>query len=258
MSDGEDDEQGLTRKQWRKPARARRTEVVVALKRTWIEQLGIVAAIVIAAAVVTLLADGCSSKQGTSTLSRAQAQRTDAEVRSLLAGIPQHRNILGDPKAPVTLQYFADLECPYCKRFTLGVLPSLIQSYVRRGNLKIEYRSLETATRNPETFKLQQVAALAAGKQNKMWDFIDLFYREQGQEGTGYVSERYLQALAQRVSGLSLIGWTAARNDPELAQAITSDAQAASNAGITSSPSFLLVRAGRTPYLSAIERLLRG
>jgi protein-disulfide isomerase len=253
-----------TRKQRHKRAWAQ-DEVHAAMHRTWFKHLGIVIAIV----VVSVFADSCGSNQGTSKLIRtqaratgadgAQAQRRDAaEVTSLLAGIPQRGNILGHPKAPVTLQYFADLQCPYCRRFTLAVLPSLIQSYVRAGKLKIEYRSLETATRNPETFKIQQVAALAAGKQNKMWDFIDLFYHEQGQEGSGYVTERYLRGLAQRVIGLNLIGWTAARNDRELADSITSDAQAASDAGMRNTPSFLLATAGHAPYVSAIERLLRG
>jgi protein-disulfide isomerase len=223
---------------------------------------------VIAIVVVFLFADGCSSSQETSTPSSTQAQatgiggtqaqRTDAEVTSLLSGIRQRGSILGDPKAPVTVQYFGDLECPYCRRFTLRALPSLIQSYVRRGKLKIEYRSLRTATRNPETFKIQQVAALAAGKQNKMWDFIDLFYHEQGRENSGYVSERYLRGLAQRVTGLDLIGWTAARGDPELVLAINSDAHAASSAGMRSTPSFVVATAGHTPYVSAIERLLSG
>ena len=58
------------------------------------------------------------------------------------------------------------------------------------GKLKIEYRSLETATREPEVFKTQQVAALAAGQQNKLWHFIELFYHEQGEEGSGYVTRR--------------------------------------------------------------------
>jgi hypothetical protein len=51
---------------------------------------------------------------------------------------------------------------------------------VRGGELKIEYRSLETATREPEVFKAQQLAALAAGKQDRMWNFIETFYHEQG------------------------------------------------------------------------------
>jgi protein-disulfide isomerase len=182
-----------------------------------------------------------------------------AEVASLLAGIPQRGNTLGDPRAPVAVQYFADLQCPFCRRFTLGTLPSLIRNYVRGGKLKIEYRSLETATRDPEAFKAQQVAALAAGKQNKMWNFIDLFYHEEGRENSGYVTERYLQELAQQVTGLNLIAWTAARNDAQLANTITGDARAARNAGVRSTPSFLIRRAAHTPYASAIrEQLLKG
>ena len=113
-----------------------------------------------------------------------QANAAVNQVDALLAGVPQSGNVLGDPKAPVTLQYYGDLECPICKEFTLGALPSLIQKYVRAGKLKIEYRSLETATREPETFKSQQIAALAAGKQNKMWHYLELFYHEQGQKRT--------------------------------------------------------------------------
>jgi protein-disulfide isomerase len=234
------------------------------LRDTSVKRLGIVITII----VVILAGEGCSSNQSTAKpvspqaqatgAEGAQPQRADAEVTSLLAGIPQRGNILGDPKAPVTLQYFADLQCPYCRRFTLGVLPSLIRGYVRAGKLRIEYRSLETATRSPETFRIQQIAALAAGRQNKMWDYIDLFYHEQRQEGSGYVSERYLRGLAQRVTGLDLIGWTAARDDPELVEAITSDARVARNAGIRNTPSFLLATAGHTSYVSAIERLLGG
>jgi hypothetical protein len=46
--------------------------------------------------------------------------------------------------------------------------------------VRVEYRSLETATHDPEVFKLQQVAALAAGAQDRMWNFIETFYHEQG------------------------------------------------------------------------------
>ncbi len=41
----------------------------------------------------------------------------------MVGGIPQSGNTLGAPNAPVTLQYFGDLECPICKEFTLGALP---------------------------------------------------------------------------------------------------------------------------------------
>ena len=214
---------------------------------------------VLIAATLLLLAGGCGSGHGAREHGAAKAaitrsQATAAEVTSLLAGIRQRGSTLGDAKAPVTLEYFADLQCPYCRRFTLLVLPSLIQTYVRTGKLKIEYRSLETATHDTETFRVQQIAALAAGRQNKMWDFIDLFYHEQSRENSGYVTESYLQGLAQQVPGLDLIEWTAARSDPALADAVTTDARAAANAGLMSTPTFLVDNPRHAPYVAAIEK----
>ena len=47
-------------------------------------------------------------------------------------------------------------------------------------------------------FKDQQVAALAAGMQKKFWNYAELFYHEQGQEDTGYVTESYLDTSPSR------------------------------------------------------------
>src|SRR3981081_1075476 len=83
------------------------------------EGLGIIARIVAGTVVPIVIAGGCSSQQGASKPSRAQAQptgaeqRTGAEVAALLAGIPQRGRTLGDPHAPVTVQFFGDLQCPY-------------------------------------------------------------------------------------------------------------------------------------------------
>lgn len=243
MSNPTDEEQ-LTRKQRREQARAQRKAMEQAVatsaaRRTRLTQLGVVIAVVVVAVVVILIA---TSGGGTKVVKSGSpaASKATGEVTALVGGIPQSGNVLGNPNAPVTLQYFGDLECPVCKEFTLGALPSLIGNYVRGGKLKIEYRALETATREPETFKSQQVAALAAGKQSKMWDYLELFYREQGEESSGYVTESYLQGLASQVPGLDLPAWKTARNDPAFQSTITSDAQAANNAGFNGTPSFLI------------------
>jgi protein-disulfide isomerase len=272
----EDDEQDLTRKQRREQSRAQRkaleeAEAAGAQRRKRLIQLGSVAgAVVVIIAVILIATSGGGSKvvqPGKSPESQKQAN----QVTALLTGIPQNGNTLGDPKAPVTMQYFGDLECPICKEFTLGALPALVTKYVRTGKLKIEYRNLETATREPETFKTQQIAALAAGKQQKGWDYIELFYHEQGQEDSEYVTEKYLQALAQQVPGLNLSDWTAARNDATFTNTIASDAQAANNAGFSGTPSFLIGKTGQPPkkleyasltdpasFESAIEKLLKS
>jgi protein-disulfide isomerase len=236
----------LTRKERREQARSERKAMEAAAaqaaKRTRMMQLGGVIAAVVVIVVVILVATSGGKKEGLATGS--QKNSTVAAVTSEVGGIHQSGVVLGNPNAPVTMQYFGDLECPICKEFTLGALPPLIAKYVRTGKMKIEYHSMQTATHEQETFRTQQIAALAAGKQNLAWYFIELFYHEQGQEDSGYVTESYLQGLAEQVPGLNLPNWSAARNDPELAEQITHDTQTVTQRGFTGTPSFLIGKTG--------------
>ncbi|HEY8304391.1 MAG TPA: DsbA family protein [Solirubrobacteraceae bacterium] len=249
MSPVEDHESDLTRKQRREEAREQRKSLeeahaAQASQRKRLYQLGGVAAVVVIIIAIILVATGSGGSKSAPPPTSPEAKGAATTVTALLRGIPQSGNTLGNPNAPVTLQYFGDLECPICKDFTLGALPKIIQKYVRTGKVKIEYRSMETATRERETFQTQQIAALAAGKQSLMWHFIELFYHEQGEEGAGYVTERYLQGLAAQVPGLNLSNWSAARNEPAFANQMITDAQAANQAGFTGTPSFLVGKTG--------------
>ncbi len=263
----------LTRKERREQARSERKAMEAAAaqsaRRTRMMQLGGVIAAVVVIVVVIVIATSGGKKEGLATGN--QKNSTVSSVTSLVGGIPQSGTVLGNPNAPITLQYFGDLECPICKEFTLGALPPLIAKYVRTGKMKIEYHSMETATREQETFRTQQIAALAAGKQNLAWDYIELFYHEQGQEDSGYVTESYLQGLAQQVPRLNLPNWSAARSEPALAEDVTHDAQTVTQRGFTGTPSFLIGKTGGTltqlnpesytevsAFTPTIEKLLSG
>ena len=277
MSPEGSDEEDLTRKQRREQARAERKaaeEAVAAnaARRRRMTQLGGAVAVVVVAIVVILIATGGGSSKAPATGTKTPAShKAVAEVESTVGGISQKGIVLGSPTAPVTMQYFGDLECPVCKDFTLGALPPIIQKWVRTGKLKIEYRSLETATREPETFRTQQTASLAAGKQNKAWYFIELFYHQQGEESSGYVTEKYLQGLAQEIPGLNLTKWQTDRGDQALQAQLATDTQEANNNGFTGTPSFLLGKSGGamkkfeyssltdpTSFNEAIEKLVKA
>lgn len=249
MSPVEDPESDLTRKQRREQAREQRKAVEEAsatqsAQRKRLIQLGGVAGVVVIIIAIILIATGSGGSKGAPAPKSAAASAAATEVISLLQGIPQSGNTLGSPNAPVTLQYFGDLECPFCKQFTLTALPSVIKNYVRTGKVKLEYHSMQTATREKETFQTQQVAALAAGKQNLMWHYVELFYHEQGEEGSGYVTESYLQGLAAQIPGLNTSNWSAARNDPAYANQMIADAQAANQNGFTGTPAFMIGKTG--------------
>jgi protein-disulfide isomerase len=245
------DEQDLTRKQRREQAREKRKELEQAqasraVRRTRLTQLGIVVVIVVAVIVGILIATGGGKSSNATKPGSAAETALINEVSAEIGGIPQNGNTIGNPAAPVTLQYFGDLQCPVCREFTLGALKPLIEGPVRQGKLKIEYRNLETATREPETFKTQQSAALAAGKQQRAWYYIELFYHQQGEEHSGYVNEAFLQGIAKQVPGLNISKWSSDRSSPEFAATLTSDEQASHSFGFTGTPSFAIGKTGGT------------
>jgi protein-disulfide isomerase len=171
-----------------------------------------------------------------------QAKNAAATVTKLLNGIPEQGNTLGNPNAKVTLTEYGDLVCPICRDFALGTESQLIANEVRQGKVKIVYKALETAsqTANNSMFVPSQTAALSAGQQKLGWYYIELFYHEQGDETTSYVTDSYLDGLAQQVPGLNYSKWSSDRQSSTLASQVNADQQAAANAGYNSTPTLLI------------------
>lgn len=159
----------------------------------------------------------------------------------LLSGLPQAGPTLGSATAPVKLTVYCDLESPECRAlFLTSGLPQLITNDVRTGAVQITYSAFQTATQAQQTFTDQQIAALAAGKQMLFWDYVELFYREQGTEMTNYVTESYLDGLAGQVPRLNHATWTVARQATPLATQLQQQEAAAKTAGIIGTPTLVL------------------
>lgn len=110
-----------------------------------------------------------------------------------LNGLSQHGTSLGDPKK-VTVVEYGDLQCPVCKAFSLDVAPNLVSDVVRKGAADYEFRQFTII--GPDSV-LAAKAALAAGEQGRYWNFVELFFRNQGAENSGYVTNRFLEAVAR-------------------------------------------------------------
>jgi protein-disulfide isomerase len=213
------------------------------VRRNKLRCLFLLLAFCLLASVVMVTIPGKSESSKTHRVVAVTEPNATRHTYELLLGISQHGTALGSSRAPVTLQFFGDLQCRESRQVMLSVLPQLIRRWVRPGELRIVYRSTETDTRGaggrPE-FLLQQDAALAAGRQGKLWNFIDVFYREQGPEYTGYVDERFLHQIAVQ-SGIQQGRWQKARELPlKEVQSINADENLARRTGVDSTPSFLV------------------
>jgi protein-disulfide isomerase len=224
---------------------AREAEVARASGRK--RRLYLLGGAVLAAAAVVGIAIAISSGGGGSKSGGGGATITGAsEVNAELAGIPQSGNTLGQAGAPVTITEFADLQCPVCHQFNQDTLTKLIPNEVRAGKVRLVFRNLQTATHDTDTFKAESKAALAAGKHNRQWHYVELFYRNQGEENSGYVDGTFLTNLAKATPGLDLTRWTQDRTSATLDVQLTQDAAAAQALGFNSTPS-LLVKGPKFP-----------
>jgi protein-disulfide isomerase len=237
-----------SRKEQKEAARQRRLaeERARAERSRRDRRLRMTGGVLLGAVVVVAAAIAISSRNGADATApkptSATAKAAAATVNTLLAGIPQSGNTLGSPNAKVTVTEYGDLVCPICKDFALGAENQLISKDVRSGKVKIVYKALETAsgTANGSMFVPSQTAALAAGEQKLGWNYIELFYHEQGDETSSYVTDAYLDGLAGQVSGLNYSKWNSDRQSSTLSSQVTGDEAAANAAGFDSTPTIVV------------------
>jgi protein-disulfide isomerase len=238
-----------SRKEQKEAARTRRLAEEAAAQqkaqRTRRMQMlgGVIVAAIIIVVVLVVVSSGGSSSKGTADATKPESPATKSvasTVNASLAGIHQSGNVLGSPKAKVTMTEYGDLECSVCKAFALGAETQLIANEVKQGTVKIVYKSYETATSfapdGATIFPIQQSAAYAAGAQDKAWNYLLLFYHEQGAEDTDYVNTTYLNDIAKQVPGLDFAKWSSQRFNPTYTTEVTADHTEATNLGITGTP----------------------
>ena len=158
-------------------------------------------------------------------------------VESQLAGVPQSGTVLGDPKVKVRIIEFGDLQCPACKQFSEIGIPNLIDGPVKDGEAQLEF--LNFTIIGPDSVVAAK-AAFAASEQDRYWQFVELFYRNQGAENGGYVTEEFLTDVARGAGVSDLDAWNAAREDPKWDKALAETEALARELNITGTPSVVV------------------
>src|SRR5438105_4445864 len=207
-------------------------------QRLWL--LG-ASAVVVAAIVVIVIAIGRAGG-GTAGTTTGTPEGIGA-TRALFAGIPQRGVELGAPHAPVTVTEYADLQCPFCGKSARDRWPEIVRRFVRPGRAKLVFRNL--AFLGADSLDGARMAA-AAALQKRMWQFVDLAYRNQGEERTGWITDAYLRRIAVG-AGLDVRRAFAQRHSARVLTLLSEAKAMADAAGVRATPAFLITRAGRAP-----------
>jgi protein-disulfide isomerase len=210
-------------------------------RRARLMRLGLVLSLAVIVVIVAIVVSGGSSGSGSSSSPSSGGSGT-AATTALFKGIPQKGLTLGRASAPATLIEFADLQCPFCGEYSNHALPTVVKDYVRTGRLRyqLEVRSFL----GPDSVKAAGAAAVAA-KQNRLYQFADLFNRRQQEENTGYVTTSFLRGIATG-AGVDPAKALAGAANPSGQPLVAGAEKLAAQLGSNSTPAFYLrLKGGR-------------
>jgi len=198
----------------------------------------------IIAVVVVVIVAGSSGGDSGGEPTRAE----QGEVGKLLSGIPQSAMTLGAPDAPVKVQEYGDLQCPFCKANAEEVTPPVIETAVRNGEASITFHNFVII--GPESVPAGE-AVIAAGAQGKAWNFIELFYRNQGEENSGYVTDEFIESIGRRSGIPDLAKWNKERKSRKYRKQLEAETKEAEKLGFGGTPSFAI----EGPSTNGLEKI---
>jgi protein-disulfide isomerase len=220
------------------------TKVDSGERRTRLLQFGAGAVFLAIVAVVILIVVNSNSDSG----GDAQNLTEVSTVDKLFTGIPQEELVLGDPKAKVELIEYGDLQCPVCKSYSEEFLPQIIEGQIKEGKAKLVFRNFTII--GPQSAPAG-AAALAAGAQGRGWEYIELFYRNQGKENSGYADDEFLTAVAKGAGVKDIAQWETDRKGTKFTDEVTATTEEAQRLGFTGTPSFAI----KGPSTNGLELL---
>ncbi len=160
---------------------------------------------------------------------------------------------IGSATAPVTIAYWFDYQCPFCKQDEQTVLPEIIQNYVNAGKVKIVFKDF--AFLGPDSTTLGEYArAVWAVDPANFYKWHKAMFDNQGEENTGWATQDKIMSVTTSALGANEAAQVAklvATNGTVYEQSMAADKAEAENFGIEGTPAALIgtqVITGAEPY----------
>lgn len=136
----------------------------------------------------------------------------------------------GPDDASVTIQQFADFQCPYCGRFAIQTMPALKEQY--QDKVRFVFRDFPLG--GHQYARLAAQAGQCAQDQSRFWEYHDLLFANQ----SALASDQLKQYAAQ--AGLDTAAFDECLDSGKNAQEIVLDMQEGEQAGVTGTPAFII------------------
>jgi protein-disulfide isomerase len=169
---------------------------------------------------------------GIATASAAEGDMVDvAKLMAPAGGVVDH--VMGSADAPVTLVEYASPTCPHCATFANEVLPSVIETYVDTGKVKLVVRPFVRNVLDAAVFMLAE----AAGPAN-YHNVLSTYFRTQNTWATSQTPRDAILDIAKQL-GFTQESFDAALTNQELFTGMEAlREQALDEFGLAGTPTF--------------------
>ena len=150
-------------------------------------------------------------------------------------GVRQASHVRGLDTAPVTIEEWADFQCPACGTFARTTEPQLVATYVARGQVRIVYRHF--AFLGPES-QWAAEASECADEQGKFWEFHDRLFASQAGENRGTFSKENLRRIGEAL-GLGP-SFAACVDSGRYAQRVRDETKVGEGRGVRATPTLFV------------------
>ena len=148
--------------------------------------------------------------------------------------------IIGNPDAPITLIEFSDFQCPFCARFHIQTLPTIMEEYIEKGTVKLVFRDFPIQSIHPNAVPAS-VAAECANEQGKFKQMHDILFEKQNEWSnleTVYAIELFNQYSEQ--INLEQEQFSSCLSTAKYVKEIQNDLNDGRTYGVTGTPGFFI------------------
>ena len=148
--------------------------------------------------------------------------------------------IIGNPDAPITIIEFSDFQCPFCARFHIQTLPTIMEEYIEKGSVKLVFRDFPIQSIHPNAVPAS-VAAECANEQGKFKQMHDILFEKQNEWSnleTVYAIELFNQYSEQ--INLEQEQFSSCLSTAKYVKEIQNDLDDGRTYGVTGTPGFFI------------------
>ncbi len=144
--------------------------------------------------------------------------------------------VWGKADAPVTIDEYADFQCPVCGQAS-KVIQQIAPKYLDTGKAKVVFHHFAFIGQESQW---AAEASECARDQNKFWEFADYIYAHQAGENAGAFSKDNLKKLAQQMGGLDMATFNSCLDSDQHSEIVRQETAEGQRLGVQATPTFFV------------------